>query len=54
MVKKTLKKQRRMGAALVLLGIISVLPEGDATAAAFLVPLGVSVMLTKECVIYDG
>lgn len=51
-MKKTLKKQRRMGAALVLLGIISVLPEGDATAAAFLVPLGLAVMTAKDKVTY--
>lgn len=51
-MKKKLRKQRRLGAALVLLGIISVLPEGDATAAAFLVPLGVAVMASKEVVTY--
>ena len=52
-MKKALKKQRRIGAALILLGIASTLIDGDATAAAFLLPLGVAVMAAKEGAIYD-
>lgn len=51
-MKKALKKQRLLGAALVLLGIASTLIDGDATAAAFLLPLGVAVLTAKDKITY--
>lgn len=47
-------KQRIYGALLIVCGVLTVLPEHDLTAAVFLVPLGLYVMLTKENVLYEN
>jgi hypothetical protein len=53
-MKKLIHKQRRYGAALVLLGVLSaVIGGGDITAALVLAPLGVAMMCTKEVVLYE-
>lgn len=41
-------KQKLSGIVLVLLGIISVIPEHDATAAVLIVPLGLYLVFTRE------
>ena len=45
-------KQKLSGIALVIIGILSILPEKDATAALLLVPIGLYVTFTKEQVTY--
>jgi hypothetical protein len=45
-------KQRLIGIALIVLGILSVIPERDATAAVMLVPLGLYDLFTKKNVLY--
>lgn len=53
-MKKLIHKQRRYGAALVLLGVLSaVIGGGDITAALVLVPLGVAMLCTKEEILYE-
>lgn len=53
-MKKLIHKQRRCGAALVLLGVLSaVIGGGDITAALVLAPLGVAMLCTKEVVLYE-
>ena len=53
-MKKRIHRQRRYGAALVLLGVLSaVIGGGDITAALVLVPLGLWMMCTKEAVLYE-
>lgn len=46
-------KQRIYGALLIVCGVLTVLPDRDITAAVFLVPLGLYVMLTRECVLCE-
>lgn len=45
-------KQKLSGIVLVIVGILSVLPEHDATFALLVVPLGLYVTFTKEQVMY--
>lgn len=53
-MKKLIHRQRRYGAALVLLGVLSaVIGGGDITAALVLVPLGAAMLCTKEVVLYE-
>lgn len=53
-MKKRIHRQRRYGAALVLLGVLSaVIGGGDITAALVLVPLGIWMLRTKEAILYE-
>lgn len=53
-MKKRIHRQRRYGAALVLLGVLSaVIGGGDITAALVLVPLGVGLLCAKRAWIYE-
>lgn len=53
-MKKRIHRQRRYGAALVLLGVLSaVIGGGDITAALVLVPLGIWMLCTKEEILYE-
>lgn len=53
-MKKRIHRQRRYGAALVLLGVLSaVIGGGDITAALVLVPLGIWMLCTKEAILYE-
>lgn len=45
-------KQKLAGIVLVFVGILSVIPEHDATAAVLIVPLGLYALFTKEQVMY--
>lgn len=45
-------KQKLMGLVMVVIGVLSVIPERDATAAVMLVPLGLYVLFTKKNVLY--
>lgn len=49
-----MKRQRIYGLLLIICGLLTALPEHDLTAAVFLVPLGLYVMLTKENVLYEN
>lgn len=44
-------KQKIIGVILAILGILSVLPEHDGTAALLLVPLGVYIFFTHKEVV---
>ena len=53
-MKKLIHRQRRYGAALVVLGVLmAAVSGGDVTAALVLAPLGVAMMCTKEVVLYE-
>lgn len=53
-MKRILHRQRRMGAVLVVCGVLSaVIGGGDITAALVLVPLGLWMMFVKEAVLYE-
>lgn len=53
-MKRRIHRQRRYGAALAACGVLSaVVAGGDITAALVLVPLGVWMLCTKECVLYE-
>ena len=53
-MKKRIHRQRRCGAVLVLLGVLSaVIGGGDITAALVLVPLGIWMLCTKEAILYE-
>jgi hypothetical protein len=53
-MKKLIHRQRRYGAALVLLGVLSaVIGGGEITAALVLVPLGIWMLCTKEAILYE-
>lgn len=45
-------KQKLYGIALIAIGILSVLPDKDATAALLIVPMGIYMVFTKEKVTY--
>lgn len=45
------RKQRAMGAIMVLIGVLSTLLEGDATAAILTVPFGLYTIFTKEMIL---
>lgn len=44
-------KQKLSGIALIIAGILSVIPDHDATAAAIIVPLGLYLVFTREQVV---
>ena len=46
-------KQKLCGFVMIIIGFLSILPDKDATAAIWLVPFGIYVMLTKEKIIYE-
>ena len=46
-------KQKLYGFLFVVIGFLSIIPDKDATAAIWLVPFGIYVMLTKEKIIYE-
>lgn len=46
-------KQRLMGLALVILGILSAVITGDGTAALIIVPMGLCAVFTKEYILTD-
>lgn len=48
MTKKQKRKQIIVGLILIILGILSITIENDATAAVLVVPLGVYAIFTKE------
>lgn len=53
-MKKLIHRQRRYGAALVVLGVLmAAVSGGDVTAALVLAPLGIWMLCTKECVLYE-
>lgn len=41
-------KQKVSGIVLAIAGILSIIPENDATAAVLFVPLGLYLLMTKE------
>lgn len=45
-------KQKLSGIALVIVGILSILPENDATAALLFIPIGLYATFTKEQIMY--
>lgn len=47
-------KQKILGATLAVLGLVSIIPTLDITAACFFVPLGVYMMFTRENVLDCG
>lgn len=47
------RKQRYLGVALVVLGVLSAIILGDGTAALLIVPLGLYVACTKERILLD-
>lgn len=44
-------KQKLVGLVIIVLGVLSVLPERDVTAAVLMVPAGIWIALTKERVL---
>lgn len=47
------RKQRCLGVALMVLGVLSAIILGDITAALLIVPFGLSIVCTKEKVLLD-
>lgn len=47
------RKQKIVGAAMILLAVLTTLILGDATVALFLVPIAILVICTKDLVLYD-
>lgn len=47
-MKKRIILNKLGGLAVILLGIASVLPEGDATAAIALIPLGICIFVSNK------
>lgn len=53
-MKRRIHRQRRYGAVLAVCGVLNaVVAGGDITAALVLVPLGLLLLCTKECVLYE-
>lgn len=53
-MKRYYRKQKAYGAAIAILGLLTaVLLDGDITVAILMVPLGLTVMFTKERVLLD-
>lgn len=49
-----MRRQRLSGLALLLAGLASILPTGDATAALLLVPLGLWMLASRRYLLYPA